>query len=115
MDNFDKNLFKNIQVETLDQECLPPMREPITESTSDLNLAGPSFSFVERNIENEILNSSTDNSSQHGEASGGEESDNGLVLGIDLSDVGTKILDRKRLRIFENITLNIQMNVCQTE
>jgi len=87
-----------------------------TESATDLNLAGPSFSFVEQHIENEILNSSTDNSSYHGDASGGEESDNGPMQGIDLSDVGTKILDRKRLRIFENIThLNIQMNVCRAE
>jgi hypothetical protein len=46
------------------------------------------------------------------EVSGGDESDNGsLNLGVDLSDVGTKILDRKRLRIFENITVkNISNN-----
>ena len=45
------------------------------------------------------------------EISVGEESDNGsLTLGIDLSDVGTKILDRKRLRIFENITVKNTVN-----
>jgi hypothetical protein len=58
---------------------IPPIVQPSTEAASDLNLAGPSFSFVERNIENEILNSSTDNSSNQGELSSGEESDNGLM------------------------------------
>ena len=106
---FDQNIFKNIQIQNLDhQDLIQPPKD-------DLSLAGPSFSCIERNIENEILNSSTDNSSHMDEVSAEEESDNGsLSLGIDLSDVGTKILDRKRLRIFENITVKNTSKNCLT-
>lgn len=57
---------------------IPAIVQPDSEAATDLNLAGPNWSFVERNIENEILNSSTDNSSIHDD-SAGEESDNGLM------------------------------------
>jgi len=61
------------------------------------------FSAIEQNIENEILNSSHDSIevSSQGSLS---DTDSHLVEINAHSDIGTQILERKRLRIFSQIT-----------
>ena len=94
----DVSVFKDIQVE----EC------PMIPKVEDSDAQSPLFCLIEKNLENEILNSSAENSCG---ADSGEESDNCSIKGIDLSDVGTKIWDRKRLRIFENITTKTELKI----